>query len=83
MSADARAKIREFIKNNFLLGNDKNLKDDDSFMSKGIVDSTGILELILFIEESWAVRVPPEDMTPGNFDSLDAIGHYLDRRLAA
>ena len=78
------AQIRHYILENFLFTSDeKKLKNTDSFLEEGIVDSTGILELILFIEESWAVRVPPEDMTPGNFDSLDAIGHYLDRRLAA
>lgn len=79
-----RQQLKQFILENFLFTDDDSaFADDTSLIKQGIVDSTGILELILFIEESWAVRVPPEDMTPANFDSLDAIGHYLDRRLAA
>lgn len=79
-----RQQLKQFILENFLFTDDDSaFADDTSLIKQGIIDSTGILELILFIEESWAVRVPPEDMTPANFDSLDAIGHYLDRRLAA
>lgn len=79
-----RQQLKQFILENFLFTDDDSaFADDTSLIKQGIVDSTGILELILFIEESWSVHVPPEDMTPANFDSLDAIGHYLDRRLAA
>ncbi len=76
--------IKQFILENFLFtDDDAAFADDTSLIKQGIVDSTGILELILFIEETWPVHVPPEDMTPANFDSLQAIDHYLDGQLAA
>lgn len=76
--------IKQFILENFLFtDDDAAFADDTSLIKRGIVDSTGILELILFIEETWPVHVPPEDMTPANFDSLQAIDHYLDGQLAA
>ena len=55
---------------NFLFTDDDNaLADDTSLIQQGIVDSTGILELIGFIEETWHVQVPAQDMTPANFDT--------------
>jgi acyl carrier protein len=79
-----RKQIRQFILGNFLFTDDESaIADDTSLIKQGIVDSTGILELIGFIEETWPVNVPPEDMTPANFDSLASIDRYLDGRLAA
>lgn len=82
MSADARTKIRAFIKNNFLLGNDKNLKDDDSFMSKGIVDSTGILEVVSFVEENFGFKIADEELLPENLDSVDNLVAFIGKKSA-
>ena len=78
---DIRAKLREFMKNNFLLGNDANLKDDDSFMNKGIVDSTGILEVVSFVEEAFAIKVADEDLLPDNLDSINNLIKYVTSRI--
>jgi len=79
-----RQKIKQFILGNFLFTDDESaFNDDTSLIREGIVDSTGILELIGFIEETWPVRVPAEDMTPANFDNLGAIDRYLGSRTAA
>jgi acyl carrier protein len=79
-----RQQIKQFILGNFLFTDDEGaFADDTSLIQQGIVDSTGILELIGFIEETWPINVPPEDMTPAHFDSLAAIDRYLDGRLAA
>ena len=78
-----RQQIKQFILGNFLFTDDDNaLADDTSLIQQGVVDSTGILELIGFIEETWSIQVPPQDMTPANFDSLGSIDRYLDGRLA-
>ena len=78
-----RQQIKQFILGNFLFTDDDNaLADDTSLIQQGIVDSTGILELIGFLEETWQVQVPAQDMTPANFDSLGSIDRYLDGRLA-
>jgi len=81
--ADIRKKLREFIKNNFLLGNDSNLTDDDSFMGKGIVDSTGILEVVSFVEENFGFKLPDEDLMPENLDSINNLVKYVTARTPA
>jgi len=73
---EIREKIKTFIVNNFLLGvNAGNLNDSDSFLEKGIVDSTGILEVVSFIEESFSIKVEDEELLP---DNLDSINHLVD-----
>lgn len=79
-----RQQIKKFILGNFLFTDDDSaFADDTSLIQQGIVDSTGILELIGFIEETWPLHVPPEDMTPANFDNLLAIDRYIDGRVVA
>ena len=53
----------------------------DSFMEKAIIDSTGILELIGFIEESFDIKVEDEEIVPDNLDSLRNVVHYIQRKL--
>jgi len=77
---DIRKKIREFIKNNFLLGNDSKLQEDDSFLEKGIIDSTGVLELVSFLEETFSFRVEDEELIPDNLDSLNKVTAYVTRK---
>lgn len=77
---DIRTKLRQFIKNNFLLGNDSNLKDDDSFMGKGIVDSTGILEVVSFVEEAFGFKVDDEELFPENLDSIDNLTAFIQKK---
>ncbi len=74
---DIKSKLREFIKNNFLLGNDTSLNDEDSFMGKGIVDSTGILEVVSFVEENFDFKIPDEDLMPENLDSINNLVKYI------
>lgn len=79
-----RQLIKHFILGNFLFTDDDSaFSDDTALIEQGIVDSTGILELIDFIEQTWPVNVPSQDMTPAHFGSLEAIDRYLDSRLAA
>ncbi len=79
-----RAQIRDFVKMNFLFdGGDAELDDAASFMEEGIVDSTGLLELVLFVEETWGLTVDHEDLLPENLDSVEALAGYVERRLAA
>jgi acyl carrier protein len=78
---ETKKKIREFIKSNFLLGNDSNLKDDDSFLEKGVIDSTGVLELVSFLEETFEFKVEDEELVPDNLDSLIKVTEYVKRRV--
>lgn len=74
-------KIREYVLENFLFTNDQSaLSNSDSFLEKGIVDSTGILEIITFIEDEFDFTVDDDDMIPENLDSVDNITTYLEKR---
>ena len=73
--------VKEFIIENFLFGNDDGLKDDASFLEEGIIDSTGILELVSFMEEEFSITVDDEELIPENLDSINNVTSYLDRKI--
>ncbi len=76
------SEIHTFILENFLFGDEtRKLEYSDSFLDKGIVDSTGILELVAFVEEQFEIEVADEDLLPENFDSIDHLGAYVKRKL--
>lgn len=78
---DVKTDLRSFIVENFLYGEDDgSLSDDISFLEKGIIDSTGVLELVSFIEESYGISVEDEELIPDNFDSLTKLWSYLTRK---
>jgi acyl carrier protein len=71
-----KKEISEFLKENFFLG-DLTIKSNDSFLETGVVDSTGILELIGFIEEKFGIKIHDDEMLPENLDSIDNICTFL------
>ncbi len=75
--------IRNFIVENFLFGDGGQLEADTSFLDSGIIDSTGLLELIAFLEENFEISIDDEEMLPENFDSLNNISGYLSRKLSS
>jgi len=78
---DIKNKIRTFIVENFLYGNDAGLDEVTSFLDEGIIDSTGILELVNFIEEELHMKVEDEELVPENLDSIANVVKYLERKL--
>lgn len=81
---DARSDIRAFIEENFVLhGSDKALADDTSLLESGRVDSTGVLTLVAFVEDTYGLEVSDEDLVPENFDSIDRIVAYIERSTAS
>ena len=82
--ADTRAQLRSYIQDNFILGAAaKPLHDADSFMERVILDSTGFLELVTHLEESFAMAVSDEEMIPENLDSIDNLVAFVTRKKAA
>lgn len=79
---DIKNSVRKFLLDNFVMGGNVTIADDTSFMKTHILDSTGFIELILFIEESFDVKVDDAEMLPENFDSLLNIEGYVDRKRA-
>lgn len=72
---------REFIISNFLYGESDNLAHNTSFMTEGIIDSTGILELITFLEATYQIKIADDEIIPENMDSLASIEKYLCSKL--
>ncbi len=75
-----KTKIRSFIIENFLFGDDNGLKEDTSFLDEGIIDSTGVLELVTYLEEEFEIEVEDEELIPENLDSISNIAVYLERK---
>lgn len=76
--------IRRFILTNYLFTEDESrLGDSESLMKSGILDSTGILELIMFLEETFGIKVADEEMAPENLDSVANAVAFLGRKTAA
>lgn len=73
--------IRDFIIENFLFGNrDAPLGNEDSLLQKGIIDSTGILEVVSFIEEKFMITVEDDDLVPQNLDSIRRLADFVMRK---
>lgn len=71
-------KVRDYVLDNYLFTDDQSaLKNDESFLDKGIIDSTGIMEVILFLEEEFGIEVEDEEMVPENLDSVNNIVNYI------
>ena len=85
MSDGLHERIRGFILENFLFTDDASaIAFDDSLLDRGIVDSTGMLEIIMFIEEQLGVKVADEEMIPENLDSVNNIARFVEcKRKAA
>jgi len=78
---DTRTEIKEFIVDNFMMGmNPENLTNNVSLLELGIIDSTGVLELVQFLEEKYGIQVEDADLTLDNLDSLDNLVGYLNRK---
>ncbi len=73
--------VREFIFGNFLYGQERPLGDKDSFLNEGILESTGVLELVNFVEEKYGISVEEDELTPDNFDSINNVTVFINRKL--
>ena len=78
-----RQEIRNHIVETFLFGQGDGLADDSSFLDKGILDSTGVLELVAHLESTYGIKVSDDELLPDNLDSIDAICAFIDRKRMA
>ena len=78
-----REELRSFIVETFLFGREGELQDSSSFLENGLIDSTGILELISFMEEKYGIEVRENELVPENLDSVNGLVGYLQRKLTA
>ena len=75
--------IRQFIIANFLFGEvERSPSDDDSLLEQGIVDSTGVLELVAFLERTYGIEIHGDELVPANLDSLNRLFEFVARKTA-
>lgn len=74
--------IRDFVINNFLFGEAGSLTDDTSFMEGDVLDSTGILELVTFLESTYGIKTEDQEMVPENLDSVNRVAAFVARKLS-
>lgn len=78
---DIKANIRDFIVENFLFGDTSQpIEDSTSLIDNGYVDSTGVLELVFHIEQSFGIKVADNEIIPANLDSVGAIAAYIEKK---
>ncbi len=81
--ADAKTAVKNYISENFLMGqSDIQLEDDTSFLEMGLLDSTGVIELVSFLEEEFGIQVEDDEITPENLDTLSRIAAYVEQKSA-
>lgn len=77
-AVDLRPQIRRYIVETMLYGDDSvSLRHDTSLVDEGILDSTGVLELVMYVEEQFGLSVQSEEIVPENFDSIDRLAEYV------
>ena len=72
--------LRKFIVDNYLFGQPLEFSDDDSLQEKGVIDSTGVLELVTFLEETYAIKIADDELLPENLDSLSRIERFVNSK---
>lgn len=79
-AAEIKLKVRDFITSNFYVPEASRLADNSSLLDSGVVDSTGMLEIIAFLEGELGIQVSDRDLVPENLDSIERIAAYVERR---
>jgi acyl carrier protein len=78
------AELRQYILDNFLFGRTEiELTSDASFLELGIIDSTGVLELVTYLEDKYQIKIADEELVPANLDSLKGITSFVEAKCAA
>jgi acyl carrier protein len=78
--SDTASILREFIRENFLFGQNTAFSDDDSFLGLGIIDSTGVLELVALLETRFQIRVADDELVPENLDSIENLVRFIEMK---
>lgn len=79
---ESKERVRNFITSNFYVADPTALSDDASLLDQGIIDSTGVLEIIGFLEDSFEMTVEDVEMVPDNLDSINRIAAFIERKRA-
>jgi len=81
-AGDIAQRVRAFLVDSFLLGDDDGFSNDESLLDSGIVDSTGVMEVVSFLEESFAITVDDDELVAENLDSVERLAAFVQRKRA-
>ena len=82
--ASIETEVRQYVLENFLFGRTEvEVSSDASFLDLGIIDSTGVLELVTFLEDKYQIKIEDEELVPANLDSLNGITRFVEAKRAA
>jgi acyl carrier protein len=81
-AGDIAGRVRTFLVDSFLLGDDDGFANDESLLDSGIVDSTGVMEVVSFLEETFAIAVDDDELVAENLDSVDRLAAFVRRKTA-
>lgn len=81
--SDLVTDLRKFVIDNFLFGEEEPFSNDDSFLEMGIIDSTGVLELIAHIESTYGLKIQDDELDPQNLDSIERLVSFINRKQTA
>lgn len=76
-----KTEIRHFIVENYLFGRDNGFGEEESFLDRGILDSTGVMELIAFIEGRFGVKIEDHELLPENLDTLSSLARFIEQKV--
>jgi acyl carrier protein len=79
-SDDVRSQIRRYVISHFPLARARDLGDEESLLDTQVIDSLGILQLVTYLEDAFAIEVTDDDLSPENFDSIGALARFVARR---
>jgi acyl carrier protein len=79
-TTDVEREIRSFLVNNYLFGRSEALRDDESLLDN-VIDSTGVLELVVFLQDTFAITVEDEEVAPDNLESVRAVVAFVEKKL--
>jgi acyl carrier protein len=80
-SQSLEQEVRRFVVENFLFGEDDgSLQLEDSFLDSGVIDSTGVLELVTFLEQQYEIKIDDTELVPDNLDSISRVSSFIRRK---
>ena len=82
--SSVKKEVRQFVVDNLLFGEtDLQLRDNDSFVELGIVDSAGVLELVTFLEATYQLKIEDKEVIPANLDSINVVCSFVESKRVA
>ena len=81
-TTDIQSEIYQFIVNNFMFGQADGLRNDESLLQRGVIDSTGVLELVSYLQDNFNITVEDSEIVPANLETVQGIVTYVEKKLS-